>query len=327
MLQLGDGQLFRAKARRLLFVGGATACMFIAAATPAGARLVPDPGAGRGNPRALRLETIGIGLINRVVKDVRHAHPECVPDSPFDDPTTVTDASPSDALLAAFAPLRRPATPDDTLPMDVTTMHLPAGPIYTNSIRLLHGPGGHDFYLIVAQGRFVPRPEPRLCLRLQRRELEDKLADRSSALRRMTLHTFDQVNGSEHPLHPPKPAEAVYLFDRTPSGQIGGGGGGVDLAFIRNHGMVGTSGTRGSSQVTVLVPDGVASITATFARTVPHGKYRAPKVYPRAITMKVPVQDNIASFTAARPAPDAFPTQMVWQAADGSIVKTVRGNR
>lgn len=78
------------------------------------------------------------------------------------------------------------------------------------------------------------------------------------------------------------------------------------------------------SQVTGLIPDGVATIEATFSRRASRGPHQAPDLYPEDVTLILPVQDNLVSFTVPRAANDAFPTTMVWRAADGSVVRSVK---
>jgi hypothetical protein len=78
------------------------------------------------------------------------------------------------------------------------------------------------------------------------------------------------------------------------------------------------------SRVTLIVPDGVATIEATFPRVRSRGRFRAPKRYRTTLRRTLTVHDNVAFATVARSPEDAFP-RMVWCAADGTVVRRVDG--
>ncbi len=235
---------------------------------------------------------------------------------------TFTDARPSDALLGALGVLRRPATEADHV--DTSTLLFPFGRgIYVNWIRAATAVDGHQFFVVAAQDRLRPPELPRRCITLENKELDRLLTDRTTAVRRLAHRMKARLDREEHPRGGFKPTEAIFLFDRTPDGGIGSGGGGVDLRFLRRHGLFGSSGTSGRSSVSGLVPDGVASVDFTFSRSVSRGRHRDPKVYPTVISLTVQVHDNVVAFDVDRPAYDALPTQMVWHRADGSILRRI----
>ena len=108
-----------------------------------------------------------------------------------------------------------------------------------------------------------------------------------------------------------KAHEGVFVFEKRGDG-LGGGGGGVGITFIREHGELGTSGTRTRrAHVNGLIPDGVATVRWSIGR----------------LTGTEKVQDNMISFDVAADAARAFPEKMVWRDAGGKIVRVVRERR
>jgi type II secretory pathway pseudopilin PulG len=280
-------------------------------------------GANTQHDRAvLKRERIAVKLINKATQRVRRDHRNCRPSFRPDSRPTFTDARPSDALLKALGVLRRPATDADRL--DPSALIFPfARNIYENWIRVATAVDGHQFFVVVAQDRMRFPPPPRHCIALENEELDRLLRDRDATVQRVAHRLKARLDRTEHPKGGFKPNEAIFLFDRTADGRLGGGGGGVDLRRFLRHGLFGSSGTGTRSTVSGLLPDGVASVEFTFDRSVSRGPHREPKRYPKAIALTVPVQDNVVAFDVDRPAPDAFPTRMVWRRADGSVLRRI----
>ncbi|MDO8213218.1 hypothetical protein [Conexibacter sp. CPCC 206217] len=281
----------------------------------------------REDAAAQRRETRSIALINAATRQMRGSDQSCVQHM-AGPPASLTHAAPSEALRSAFSLLRRPQIPQDRV--DETSIGLrilPAEGIYIDWIRMARAADGHEFYLVLAQSRGLPQPLSRACLRVRHAALVRSLEHASPQLRRLTLGTEARLNREEQPAGGFPRREAIFLFDRDRSrgNTIGGGGGGVDLAFVRRYGLFGSSGSGSDdrSSVSGLLPDGVASIDMTFAQRASRGRHRPAEVYPSAIELTVPVQDNVVSFEVARPAEDASPSRMVWHAADGSVVRVV----
>lgn len=270
----------------------------------------------------LRRDRIAVQLINEATQHVQHAHRVCRPSFRPDLRPTFTDARPSDALLNALGVLRRPATDADHV--DLSSFFAPfARGIYEKWIRTATASDGRQFSVIVAQDRQRPRDIPRRCLALEDAELRRLLVHHGPAVAAVTLRLKRRLDRDEHPKGGFKATEAIFLFDRTPDGRIGGGGGGVDLAFFARHGLFGSSGTGARSTVFGLLPDGVARVDFTFPRSASREPHRDPKVYPTGIALSAQVQDNVVSFDVDRPAEDAFPTRMVWRRADGSVIRVI----
>lgn len=291
----------------------------IAAAAPPSAA---HPANSRGDRAALQRERTATRLINEATRHVRHDHRDCRTSLRVGTRPSLTDARPSDALLNALGVLRRPATDADRI--DTSSLLFPfARGIYENWIRAATAVGGHQLFVVTAQDRMRAPALPRRCIALENEELDRLLTDRTPAVQRLTHKLKARLDREEHPRGGFKPTEAIFLFDRTSDGRIGGGGGGVDLRFFLRHGLFGSSGTGGRSTVSGLLPDGVASVDFTFSRSVSRGRHREAKVYPKTISLTSRVQDNVVAFTVERPAYDAFPTQMVWHRADGSVLRRI----
>lgn len=270
----------------------------------------------------LRRERIAVQLINEATHRVQHAHRACRPSLRVDPRPTFTTAKPSDALLGTLGVLRRPATDADRV--DTTSLLFPfARGIYENWIRTATASDRRQFSVIVAQDRLRPRGIPQSCLALEDGVLRRLLVHRGPAVATVALRLKRRLDREEHPKGGFKPAEAIFLFQRTADGRIGSGGGGVDLAYFVRHGLFASSGTGSRSTVSGLLPDGVARVDFTFARSVSRGPHRDPKVYPMGIALSAEVQDNVVSFDVDRPAEDAFPAQMVWRRADGSVIRII----
>jgi hypothetical protein len=271
---------------------------------------------------ALRRERVAVHLINEAARHVRQTHPACRLPRHFDPRPTFTDERPSDALLSTLGVLRRPATEADHVDRRSLEPTFASG-IFENWTRVATAADGRQFVVVIAQDRLrMPLP-PHRCVDLEDAELRRLLSDRTPAVRRVALRLKARLNREEHPKSGFTPTEAIFLFDRTPDGSIGGGGGGVDLRWFLRHGLFGSAGVGNRSTVSGLVPDGVASIDVTFPRTVSRGPHRDSKVFPTAIRLTVPVRDNVVAFDVDRTAPDVVGMQMVWRRADGSVMRRV----
>lgn len=304
------------------------AALLAALALGGGAAPPPAGAVSREDAAAERRERRALDLINAATTAMRR-DPACRWRESA--PTTYTDAAPSAALQATLILLRRPAIPQDEVSADLHTGlgRIRAQSVYRRWIRMGRAADGSEHYLVVARDRGLPEPLSRACLRRRHAALVRLTAREDRRVRTIALRTERRLNREEHPAGGLPRREAIYLFERGPDGSLGGGGGGVDLAWLKQNGLFTTAWVRGTelSRVTGLIPDGVATIEATFSRRANRGPYQAPDVYPEDLTLVVPVQDNLVSFLVPRDAGDAFPATMAWRAADGSVVRRVRGQR
>ncbi|HVP03810.1 MAG TPA: hypothetical protein VMT10_14665 [Solirubrobacteraceae bacterium] len=89
------------------------------------------------------------------------------------------------------------------------------------------------------------------------------------------------------------------------------------------HGVFFASGGQHGSTLVGLVPDGVASVTLQYPRTVSRGRWYKPAVFPSAFTRTVRVQQNVLVVHVPRGGLEAFAARMVWRSADGKVLRVV----
>ncbi|HEV7751612.1 MAG TPA: hypothetical protein VGO71_08715 [Baekduia sp.] len=274
--------------------------------------------------RQLALQSQAIDLINQASRHVYAKQPACKPSFPTARSTPTHDA-PSQPVLEALAPLRRPAGPEDTpQPGSPVPFFGGGGETYVDYVRTVTTADGVPLTIVIgriARGSFRPSAQ---CLDAEHAWLVHLLKGRSKALRSVTLDEFGKLrHGAEQsPASPTTPQDGIYLY----SG--GGGGGGAPIADFRKRGVftsMGTPGGKGTSPRSTLnglVPDGVATVALEYPKSVSRGPYYKPTVYPSALERTVPVHDNVLSVKVPRDATDAFPHRMVWRDAAGAIVNT-----
>ncbi len=269
-------------------------------------------------------------LLNATIMRVYRADPGCRPSGLSRARATFTDEPPSPVLLGAFAILRRPATAEERS-VDVARLRdLPAEGIYRQHLRIARSADGRRSLIVVARNvhRYVPRSES--CIALLRATFVRVVANEPESVQRSARRALEQVIRDEWAGPAPAPEEGFGLFDFGPAGAGGGGfGSPLRLVLAGQFGGASQFGQRGSvrSRVSTLVPDGVRTITVTFPRTESRGPGRPSKRYRRTIVRTVRVQNNVVSYTVARPADDAFPVRTVWRAQDGSVVRVVTRTR
>jgi hypothetical protein len=243
-----------------------------------------------------------------------------------DQPPSVTHDPPSQDLLNTLGILRRPAAPGDALSTQSLFFSHFAHDIYIDYVRVAHAADGTSYYVVAARNVGIPI-ETDACLRAIHADLLRLLKGKSKRVRHRALHLFARRVRLDHKYAGRAPREGVFVFDRRADGSIGSGGGGVGATFIQQTGEFGTSSAPGGvSHVVGLIPDGVATVTSSFPQTVSRGRGNPPKVYPAPIERTDPVQDNVVSISVERDPEDAFPSKMVWRAADGSVVKVVQAH-
>jgi hypothetical protein len=274
----------------------------------------------------LRRELRITRLLNRAIRGVYRVQPDCRLPSPYEQPSTFTDAPLSEALLAAFAVLRRPQTADEAI-ADDEMPRIPAQNFYRDSYRIPASASGRRYLIAAAQNIGLFQPRPAICAAALRSRFERLLNGRRKAFKRAARRSLDQIVRDEWSSNPDaaRPRDVLFMFDLTESGQIGGGGGGAPLDWVLKHGLLGSS-QRLSRRSTVsgLIPDGVATVELTFPRSVSRGPYRPPRRYRRTLRITAPVDDNVISVRVNRSAPDAFPHRMVWKDSTGTTVRIVR---
>jgi hypothetical protein len=267
------------------------ALALLAAALPAQAKK-PSP-----------TELAAVDLINKAMAGIASA-PECNRRPPEG---TITHDAPSQELLDLLGILRRPATAEDSPPPGGMRF-IPATAVYVDYVRLAHAADGRSYWIVPARHPLHTDPMPQSCLHRVHVRLRRLSHGQAPRVRRRALHFYNEFVRNNRELATRQPRDGVFVFGKRGDG-IGGGGGGVDAAFIRERGEFGTSGDDDKSAiVNGLIPDGVATVTSTY------GDYERTDR----------VQDNMVSFEVARSAERAFPDKAVWRDADGNVVKVTK---
>jgi hypothetical protein len=266
---------------------------------------------------------IAIDTLNEALKVVTKRDHACTPRL-RPRPTAQTHQPPPPDVLAAFAVLRRPATPRDAVGQEITLSHL-AGTVavdYVRRARVL--PNGMSVWVIPSLGfehRIVKRPGR--CFALERVALDHRLRGKPAQAQRFARRLLHREHRSElaGAKEPPRPG--LFVFVTRERGGFGGGGG--EVAQIRKHGMFSATTVHGHQTLTVgLIPDGVARIDFTFARG--HGIEQSPQrhFYRHIYRRSVAVVHNVVALSVPRAPEDVFWSRQVWRAADGSVVNVVK---
>jgi hypothetical protein len=128
------------------------------------------------------------------------------------------------------------------------------------------------------------------------------------------------------PRDPPRPWESVGLFERVSSPDSlspVGDGMWAPISSIEEIGLWLHSSSRAPHVFTLLLPDGVDSISATFPRIGRKPPRAQRKVYAAAVVRTTMVHENLASFASPRDGWDSYPAHLVWRAADGSVLRRI----
>lgn len=310
-------------------VAGAVA-LVPAAAAPAVARTKPPKALpspfhlepkNRAAARHIALERKALDIINAAMRHVRGTVAGCDIRSALEGGHTETHDAPSADFLNSIAALRRPATPDELTGGPGVQAILP-GATYVDYRRNVTAADGRTLTIVLGRRVVKPYIVPAKCLDAEHTEILRHLKGKPHTLRSATLKEFGQIRtGQEANASQPasgSPVDGVYLFHE------GGGGGGADFAYFKKHGIFGSSGGD-SNHATIdgLVPDGVATVKLIYPKVIPRGPDYKPTVYPSAVTLTLPVQENVVSASIPRSAPDAFARRMIWLDAAGNVLNDV----
>lgn len=272
----------------------------------------------RAAAQRIRVNREATNIFNAAMKTVRATVKGCALKGSV-GPHGETHDAPSPDFVNAIAALRRPATPEELAPADGGPS-IPPGETYADYRRNVTAADGHPLTIVLARRavQAIP-PLPARCLDAQHAQILKHLKGKPGAVRAKTLQVFADFRKAQESAakDPRKQVDGVYLF------QKGAGGGGADFAYFKKHGAFGSVGGTDSSTVNGLVPDGVATVKLIYAKTVPRGPDYKPAVYPSAVTLTLPVQENVVSATVPRSAPDAIDYRMQWLDAAGNVVNDV----
>jgi hypothetical protein len=274
-------------------------------------------GAGEGSARErpiLRLMNEAIGAVEGD-KACRPALP------PVGRRPSLTDDPPTDELLSTLGILRRPQSSEEREALD-TIRFLAAEGVHRDHVRIARSASGMAFLIVTARDVSFYEPRPKRCVTRLRRRFGKLIDDRPRPFRRRARRALERIIRTEWTAPSEGEVEGVFMFDYTP-GDVAGGSGGVSPRSIRDRGFFASRGRTKRSRVSGLLPDGVATLEATFTRLAPRGPGRPDKRYARAVTRAVPVQDNVVSFRVPRAPQDAFPARQVWRDAAGEVIAEI----
>jgi hypothetical protein len=216
-----------------------------------------------------------------------------------------TTAAPSATMLSALAPLRRPQLPEDLQGI----ASLPPGSIamYSNYVRLVHAADGAALTIVPIPNFNLFEARPQRCVSQLRARFRDAISERPAAFRRVARH---QLRSEVRFAWVPVSREGITVF-------YPGGGFRGSLATLRQRGVYGTQGSLDAPGTTYsgVVPDGVATIDFVFRRSGRVLHRATVAVRENAVSLHVPLGLN------------AWMAKQVWRAADGSVIRTVRGRR
>jgi hypothetical protein len=273
----------------------------------------------RAAAQRIKVERTANDILNAAMTEVRGTVPGCATRPAFDLTHGTTQDAPSPDFVNAIAALRRPATPEEQAPETGIVATLP-GETYAGYRRDVTTADGHALTIVLGRRKQFNVIIPARCLTAEHAEILKHLKGKPGAVRAKTLSIFAsfrkaQLAGARQP---DKTIDVVYLFQQN------GGGGGADVATFRKRGAFGSMGSS-SSGATIygLVPDGVATVKLVYPKMIPRGPDYRPTVYPSAVTLTLPVRDNVVEAAVPRSAPDAISYRMQWLDAAGNVINDV----
>lgn len=234
---------------------------------------------------------------------------------------SLSQGSPGPALLDILGVLRRPAKASDRLPPrtigpvgdkhtypDGTIPPIPG--VYVRYVRRARHRFGANYYLVPAQNVNPRRPIPTRCYREEEAALHHELPHIPRALRATALALEPRYVAYERASARPYPGVCLLALNDTGNGD-GGCGDGASASQIEQGASLSSGAPAGVPVVYGLAPDGVRSVTFDYAGRRP---------------LTVLVIDNVFILhdVGDRLPRDGFPQRLVWRAANGHVIKTIR---
>jgi len=246
----------------------------------------------------------------------------CKPPNPRHGPraATISEGTPSAAMLSAFAILRRPQTAQDTPAQGAAKAASPGTQeVFVKYVRRAQYHYGGGYYLIPAGNVVGQAATPARCDTEQASALRTELRRTPTRIRQLAIRVQAgqlawQRYREQHP--------GGICLEHLNSHGFGGGGCGATLADTEQHPGLGMSegDSEGGWIQSGLVPDGIASITYHYA-----GKRatRAGGKPERPFTITVPVINNLVVFKVPPGVDQTLQTESL-RAASGAIIQTIR---
>jgi hypothetical protein len=248
--------------------------------------------------------------------------PACQGVPPFLVHPTLSQGSPSVALLSILGVLRRPAQAADKLPARITYNPYRRDPngtlppvknIYVRYIRYARHRDGANYYLVPAGNVNAGRGVPARCYDEIRAALRAELPSIPADLRAGTLALEPRFLAQLRHDALPYPGVCLLALNSTGNGD-GGCGGGYTVSDIEQGHTLSSGAPGGVPVVYGLAPDGVASVTFYYS-----GRYPG-----HPLTVLVISNVFILHDPRDRLPDNGFPRKLVWRSADGQIIKVIQ---
>jgi hypothetical protein len=235
-------------------------------------------------------------------------------------PPSLSQGSPSAAILQTFAVLRRPATPSDHLPPRIIgpphrhVYSKGAVPdvrgVYIRYVRKARHRFGGDWYLVPAANVNTTAPFTAACAREMGSQLRRELPRIPVRLRPAALAVLPGYVAYLRAAMKPYPGVCLVAINDTGNGD---GCSAYGLSQIASGHTLSRGAPAGVGVVYGLAPDGVSTVTFDY-----RGQYPG-----RPLTVRVIDNVFILRDTRDRLPGDGFPDRLVWHSASGAVLKTV----
>jgi hypothetical protein len=229
---------------------------------------------------------------------------------------TISQGSPSQALLSILGVLRRPARATDRLPVRITYHPYRRDPngslpplkgVYIRYIRRARWRYGAGYYLVPAADANARHPIPERCYAKLHTAVAHELDHVPTNLRSSTLKLeprfVDQLRSVT------APAEGVCLAALNDTGNGDGCGGGDTLTDIEQGHTITSGGPTGVGVVYGIVPDHVETVTLRYPR-----QSFTVAVINNVFILKNPHQ-HLANY--------GFPQTIIWRGTNNTTIKTI----
>jgi hypothetical protein len=274
------------------------AVVLIAVGVRGSAPTAPPAGSG---PHLPPLTAAQHRRVSRIVKGIMQPVPQSCQHHPRRHPS-ISNGSPDRTILSTLGVLRRKATPADNLDnLDNFPVLNTARGIYVRYVRLARTYRGTRYYLVPAADTGAPSAR---CGAEELQRLETMLPRIPRQLRAAVQQAVSRNAQAT------MPHEGVMFFSLGPDS---GGDSGTTIQNIRRcGGDVGGYGGPSHRPLSEIIPDGVTSVTATFAPQ-PQSAHLSVTARPvnNVLVLRVP-NGSINGLVS-----------MVWRSSSGRVIRTV----
>jgi hypothetical protein len=265
------------------------------------------------------------------MNDVLTRHAGCRPHGGEGRPKIVPGSA-GPQVASVLGVFRRPATAEEQAAAErLVTGKLATFPfaggahLPRDGVRIVRGPGRRAVELI-ALTHVRAEPTRAAFDRCQKliRERVAALAD--SVSRAVLAEARRQLQAIRREQRPParsEPVEALATTEAAPDGQSESHNATAPFVAAEFAGFGSMSETSPKSvHLTLIVPDGVATVEAVYPRVAAARPGRPARRFRSTIRRRYTVRDNVVLATSPRPIDAGFP-RLTWKAADGRVVRPV----